>query len=130
MLLELPEAAQLMIGEGRIALSAIDPLRAIGTVSPPLLDALIAFLAEGNEVGFRASSVRAGMGAATWLDAAGVRPKVASVLMGHFTAARQPGAAPITLTRYTHALPADVERARGQLNAYLAERTQERSRVK
>lgn len=68
--------------------------------------------------------------AATWLDAAGVRPKVASVLMGHSTPARQPGAAPITLTRYTHALPADVERARGQLNAYLAERAQERSTVK
>jgi integrase len=68
--------------------------------------------------------------AATWLDAAGVRPKVASVLMGHSTPARQPGAAPITLTRYTHALPADVERARGQLNAYLAERAQERSSSK
>lgn len=48
-LLELPEAAQRMIGEGRIALSAIDQLRAIGSVSPPLLDALIAFLADGNE---------------------------------------------------------------------------------
>jgi ParB/RepB/Spo0J family partition protein len=48
-LLELPEAAQRMIGEGRIALSAVDQLRAIGAVSPPLLDALIAFLADGNE---------------------------------------------------------------------------------
>jgi integrase len=58
--------------------------------------------------------------AATWLDAAGVPPKVASVLMRHATPNRQPGAAQITLARYTHALPEDVERARDQLAAYLA----------
>jgi Phage integrase family len=34
--------------------------------------------------------------AATWLDAAGVSPKVASVLMGHATPDAQAGAAPIT----------------------------------
>ncbi len=60
--------------------------------------------------------------AGTWLDAAGVRPKVASVLMGHATPERQPGAAAITLDRYTHALPEDVERAGAQLTAYLADR--------
>ncbi len=59
--------------------------------------------------------------AATWLDAAGVSPKVASVLMGHAAPGRQSGAAPITLTRYTHALPDDIERAREQLSRYLAE---------
>jgi ParB/RepB/Spo0J family partition protein len=48
-LLELPEAAQVLVGDGAIALSAVDRLLAIGTVSPPLLDALIAYLAEdGN----------------------------------------------------------------------------------
>lgn len=60
--------------------------------------------------------------AGTWLDAAGVRPKVASVLMGHAIPERQPGAAPITLARYTHALPEDIARARDQLAAYLADR--------
>jgi integrase len=58
--------------------------------------------------------------AATWLDAAGVAPKIASVLMGHATPARQPGAAHITLARYTHALPEDIEQARNKLAAYLA----------
>jgi integrase len=58
--------------------------------------------------------------AATWLDAAGVSPKVASVLMGHSVPERQPGAAQITLARYTHALPEDIERARKQLADYLA----------
>jgi ParB/RepB/Spo0J family partition protein len=48
-ILELPERAQEMIGAGVIALSAVDQLRAIGRVSPPLLDAVIAFLADGNE---------------------------------------------------------------------------------
>lgn len=60
--------------------------------------------------------------AATWLDAAGVSPKVASVLMGHATPERQPGAASITLARYTHALPDDIVRARDQLAGYLSER--------
>lgn len=59
--------------------------------------------------------------AATWLDAAGVPPKIASVLMGHATPERRPGAAQITLARYTHALPEDIERARAKLAAYLAE---------
>lgn len=58
--------------------------------------------------------------AATWLDAAGVSPRVASVLMGHAVPARQAGAAAVTLRTYTHALPEDVERARGQLAEYLA----------
>lgn len=58
--------------------------------------------------------------AATWLDASGVPPKIASVLMGHATPARQPGAAQITLARYTHALPEDIEDARNKLAAYLA----------
>ena len=60
--------------------------------------------------------------AATWLDAAGVPPKIASVLMGHAVPERQLGAAQITLARYTHALPEDVEQARDRLSAYLAER--------
>jgi len=48
-LLELPELAQQMIGDGRVALSSVDQLRAIGAVSPDLLDALVAFMADGNE---------------------------------------------------------------------------------
>ncbi len=37
--LELPERAQQLVGEGVIALAAVDQLRAIGTVAPELLDA-------------------------------------------------------------------------------------------
>ena len=41
--------------------------------------------------------------------------------MGHATPARQPGAAQITLARYTDALPEDIEDARTKLAAYLAQ---------
>jgi integrase len=62
--------------------------------------------------------------AATWLDHAGVSPKVASTLMGHKTPDYQPGAASITLRRYTHTLPGELERARDLLDAFLAARSQ------
>lgn len=48
-LLELPERAQEMVGAGTIALSAVDQLRSIGQVSRDLLDAVIEYLAAGNE---------------------------------------------------------------------------------
>jgi integrase len=61
--------------------------------------------------------------AATWLDHAGASPKVASTLMGHKTPEYQPGAASITLRRYTHTLPGELERARDLLDAFLVART-------
>jgi integrase len=68
--------------------------------------------------------------AATWLDHAGVSPKVASTLMGHKTPEYQPGAASITLRRYTHTLPGELERARDQLDRFLAERTKQPKRAR
>ncbi|MCA1678397.1 MAG: tyrosine-type recombinase/integrase [Actinobacteria bacterium] len=65
--------------------------------------------------------------AATWLDHAGVSPKVASQLMGHKTPEYQPGAASITLQRYTHTLPGELERARDLLERFLAERVRQES---
>jgi integrase len=60
--------------------------------------------------------------AATWLDHAGVSPKVASQIMGHKTPEYRPGAARITLDRYTHVLPGELERARQLLDTFLKER--------
>ena len=48
-LLELPDKAQEMVGAGTIALSAVDQLRSIGHVSSELLDAVVDYLADGNE---------------------------------------------------------------------------------
>lgn len=61
--------------------------------------------------------------AATWLDHAGVSPKVASEWMGHKAPAYQPGAATTTLRRYTHVLPGELELARNRLDQFLTERT-------
>jgi ParB/RepB/Spo0J family partition protein len=47
-ILDLPERAQQLIGDGVIHLAAIDQLRAIGKVAPGLLDAVIAYLDGGN----------------------------------------------------------------------------------
>lgn len=65
--------------------------------------------------------------AATWLDHAGVSPKVASIIMGHKAPELKdhPGAAPITFQRYTHVLKGELERACQQLEAFLAEREAE-----
>lgn len=63
--------------------------------------------------------------AATWLDHARVSPKVASVFMGHKAPKLQPDAAPITLRRYTHLLPRELERARDQLQRFLDAREAE-----
>jgi len=68
--------------------------------------------------------------AATWLDHAGVSPKVASTLMGHKTPEYQPGAASITLRRYTHTLPGELERARDLLDKFLAERAAPKRRAR
>jgi hypothetical protein len=47
-ILELPERAQQLIGEGVIHLAAVDQLRAIGKVAPGLLEAVIDYLDDGN----------------------------------------------------------------------------------
>jgi hypothetical protein len=45
--------------------------------------------------------------------------------MGHKTPEYQLGAARITLERYTHILPGELERARKQLDEFLEARTRE-----
>jgi hypothetical protein len=47
-ILELPDRAQQLIGEGVIHLAAVDQLRAIGSVAPELLETVIAYLDDGN----------------------------------------------------------------------------------
>jgi hypothetical protein len=47
---------------------------------------------------------------------------------GHKTPEYRPGAARITLERYTHMLPGELERARKLLDKFLAERVEEETR--
>ena len=46
---ELPEAAPQMVSAGEIVLGSVEQMRPIGQVSPTLLEALIAHLADGNQ---------------------------------------------------------------------------------
>ncbi len=62
---------------------------------------------------------------ATWLDHAGVSPKVVSEFVGHKTPEYQLGAARITLQVYTHMLPGELERARVLFDKFLIERTED-----
>jgi hypothetical protein len=49
-----------------------------------------------------------------------VSPKTASVLMSHSIPDRQPGAAAITLARYTHLMPDALELARERMDTWIA----------
>jgi hypothetical protein len=62
-ILELPERAQQLIGEGAISLACVDQLRAIGTVAPQLLGAGDRLSRRRQRVGRRAPHARARLGA-------------------------------------------------------------------
>jgi ParB/RepB/Spo0J family partition protein len=50
-LLELPDAAQRLVGEGKVSLESVEPMRVIAQASPALLDAAIEFIREyGHEI--------------------------------------------------------------------------------
>ena len=48
-LLELPDTAQRMVGDGTLALATVEPMRAIAQANPALLDAAIDYIAEYAE---------------------------------------------------------------------------------
>ena len=81
---------------------------------------------KGQKIGERITAHECRHTCATWLDAAGVRPVVASQLMGHAVPSRQPGAAQITQERYTHVLPGDLVRACQQLETFVLQTTKAR----
>jgi hypothetical protein len=59
-----------------------------------------------------------------------IASKVASQIMGHKTPEYQSGAARITLDRYTHVLPGELEHARELLDKFLADRASKAMDVK
>jgi ParB/RepB/Spo0J family partition protein len=48
-LLQLPMTAQRLVGQGVLPLSCVDTLRSVGQVSPDVLDAVVEYVAGGNE---------------------------------------------------------------------------------
>jgi hypothetical protein len=113
-LLELPERAQQLIGDGVIPLAAVDQLRAIGTVAPKLLDAVIAYLDDGNEWAAERLTREPG-----WvLDAALSHVGDSKVFAAYLHSASTHEIADLRLGKKTEELYADAEKLHKQLDRY------------
>jgi hypothetical protein len=113
-ILELPERAQQLIGEGVIHLAAVDQLRAIGTVAPDLLDAVIAYLDDGN-----AWAAERLMREPGWvLDAALTHAGNGEVFAAYLHSASAHEINELRLGKKTEQLYTDAEKLRKQLDRY------------
>src|SRR3954467_6517886 len=113
-ILELPERAQQLIGEDVIHLAAVDQLRAIGTVAPELLDAVIAYLDDGNEWAAERLTREPGWVLDAALHHAGERKVFAAYL--HTASAQE--IAELRLGKKTEALYTQAEKLHKQLDRY------------
>jgi hypothetical protein len=113
-ILELPERAQQLIGEGVIHLAAVDQLRAIGSVAPELLDGVIAYLDDGN-----AWAAERLMREPGWvLDAALHHSGNGNVFAAYLHSANAHAIGELRLGKKTEQLYADAERLHKQLDRY------------
>jgi ParB/RepB/Spo0J family partition protein len=113
-ILELPERAQRLIGEGVIALAAVDQLRAIGAVAPGLLDAVIAYLDDGNAWAAERLTREPG-----WvLDAALTHAGNSKVFAAYLHSASSHEISELRLGKKTEQLYADAEKLHRQLDRY------------
>jgi ParB/RepB/Spo0J family partition protein len=112
-ILELPERAQEMIGAGVIALSAVGQLRAIGRVSPPLLDAVVAFLADGNEWAAERLAREPG-----WVLDSALREGNVKVFAAYINQVGPYEIAELRLGKKTEELYAEAERLHKQIDRY------------
>ena len=113
-ILELPERAQQLIGEDVIPLAAVDQLRAIGTVAPELLDAVIAYLDDGNAWAAERLTREPG-----WvLDAALTHAGDSKVFAAYLHSAGAREIAELRLGKKTEQLYAEAEKLHKQLDRY------------
>src|SRR3954468_12149412 len=113
-ILELPERAQQLIGDGVIHLAAVDQLRAVGTVAPDLLDAVIAYLDDGN-----AWAAERLMREPGWvLDAALTHAGNGKVFAAYLHSVSAHEIAELRLGKKTEQLYADAEKLHKQLDRY------------
>jgi ParB/RepB/Spo0J family partition protein len=112
-ILELPERAQGMIGAGMIALSAVDQLRAIGRVSPALLDAVVAFLADGNEWAAERLAREPG-----WVLDSALREGDVKVFAAHMSQVGAREIAELRLGKKTEELYVEAEKLHKQIDRY------------
>jgi ParB/RepB/Spo0J family partition protein len=113
-ILELPERAQQLIGEDVIHLAAVDQLRAIGTVAPELLDAVIAYLDDGNAWAAERLTREPG-----WvLDAALSHTGNGKVFAAYLHSASSHEIAELRLGKKTEQLYVEAEKLHKQLDRY------------
>src|SRR5215216_787512 len=113
-ILDLPERAQQLIGEGVVHLAAVCQLRAIGSVAPELLDAVIAYLDDGN-----AWAAERLMREPGWvLDAALTHSPNTKVFAAYLHSASTHEIAGLRLGKKTEQLYADAEKLHKQLDRY------------
>jgi hypothetical protein len=112
-ILELPERAQQLIGDGVIALSAVDQLRAIGVVAPALLDAVIAYLDDGNAWAAERLAREPG-----WVLDAAMRETGDKTFAAYLDSASSHAIAELRLGKKTEQLYAEAEKLHRQLDRY------------
>ncbi len=113
-LLELPERAQKLAGTDTIPLAAVDQLREIGRVSPPLLDTLIAFLAEeANQWAGERLAREPG-----WVLGQALRYDPGKAFAEYLNAVGSQQIAQLRLGKKTDALYAQAEKLHKQLDRY------------
>lgn len=113
-ILELPDRAQQLIGDGVIHLAAVDQLRAIGAVAPGLLDAVIAYLDDDNAWAAERLVREPG-----WvLDAAMTHTTDKSVFAAYLHTANPHEITELRLGKKTDTAYADAEKLHKQLDRY------------
>jgi hypothetical protein len=109
-----PERAQQLIGEDVIHLAAVDQLRAIGNVAPDLLDAVIAYLDDGNAWAAERLTREPG-----WvLDAALTHSGDGKVFAAYLHSASSREIADLRLGKKTEQLYEQAEKLHRQLDRY------------
>ena len=112
-ILELPERAQQLIGDGVIALSAVDQLRAIGAVAPGLLEAVIAYLDDGNAWAAERLAREPG-----WVLDAAMRETDTTTFAAYLDSASSQAIAELRLGKKTEQLYSEAEKLHRQLDRY------------
>jgi ParB/RepB/Spo0J family partition protein len=112
-ILDLPERAQQLIGEGVIHLAAVDQLRAIGTVAPELLEALIAYFDDGNAAVAARLASQPG-----WVLDAALTHGDRKVFAAHLSTVGSREIAELRLGKKTDELYAEAEKLHKQLDRH------------
>jgi ParB/RepB/Spo0J family partition protein len=113
-ILELPERAQRLVGEGVIPLAAVAQPRVIGRVAPDLLDAVIAYLDDGNAWAAERLTREPG-----WvLDAALSHSKIGKVFAAYLHSASAHEIAELRFGKNTEQLYERAEKLHKQVDGY------------